>query len=118
MIANINWNQGTEYKGIASNRKENHFFMQYTLLDRKSCTVYGELRFYATQSRHYACFWLYGRERGCLAGGGYAGGYGYHRGSAAAWAAISGVGWEAVREALEAIGTACGIDPVVIEAHA
>lgn len=65
----------------------------------------------------------------CNNGGAYAGGYGYHRASAAADAAIkragitlsdsiSGIGDAAIRDALKAIGVACGISPVVIDAHA
>lgn len=128
MSINIDWNTDG-HETICSNRKEANYVGQYTLLDRATCAVYGELRFYATASRSYACFWLNGREKGCICGGSFAGGYGYHRKSAAAERAfrvagvtlepsISGVGDAAIREALEAIGCACGIDPVVIEAHA
>jgi hypothetical protein len=128
MTISINWNtDGRET--IGTNRKESNYIGQYTLLDRASCSVYGELRFYATPSRSYACFWLFGREKGCICGGSFAGGYGYHRKSAAAERAfrvagitldqsISGVGDAAIREALLSIGHACGIDPIVIEAHA
>lgn len=128
MTISINWNtDGRET--ISTNRKESNYIGQYTLLDRATCSVYGELRFYSTPSRSYACFWLFGREKGCICGGSFAGGYGYHRKSAAAERAfrvagitldqsISGAGDAAIREALESIGYACGIDPVVIEAHA
>lgn len=128
MKAIINW----EIDGsstIHTNRKENNYVGQYTMIDRATCANYAELRFYCTQSRAYACFWLFGREKGCISGGAYAGGYGYHRKSAAAEnafkragirldAPIGGYGDGAVRDALEAIGRACGIDPVIIEAHA
>ena len=126
--ASINWTPGNA-NTISSNRKESNYIGQYTLLDKKTCAVWAELRLYATPSRHYACFWLFGRENGCISGGAYAGGYGYHRASAAANAAMqragitlsdnmSGVGDAAIRDALRAVGVACGIDPVVIEAHA
>lgn len=128
MTAIINW----EINGsttIHTNRKENNYVGQYTMIDRATCANYAELRFYCTNSRAYACFWLFGREKGSVSGGAYAGGYGYHRKSAAAANAfehagitfdedIAGRGDGAVRDALEAIGRACGIDPVIIEAHA
>lgn len=128
ITATINWGSG-ESNTIASNRKENNYIGQYTLLDKNTCEVWAELRLYATPSRHYACFWLFGRKNGCISGGAYAGGYGYHRASAAAGAAIkragitlsdsiSGVGDSAIKEALKAIGVACGINPVVIDSHA
>lgn len=128
MKASINWTPDNE-NTVSSNRKDNHYIGQYTLLDKNTCEVWAELRLYATASRHYACFWLFGRENGCISGGAYAGGYGYHRASAAANVAmqragitlsanISGVGDSAIRDALQAVGVACGIDPVVIEAHA
>lgn len=126
--ASINWTAKTE-NTINNNRKGNNYIGQYTLLDKKTCAVWAELRLYATPSRHYACVWLFGRENGCISGGAYAGGYGYHRASAAADAAIkragitlsesiSGRGDTAIIDALTAIGVACGINPVVIEAHA
>lgn len=128
MEAIINWEKDGS-NTIHSNRKENNYIGQYTMIDRTTCANYAELRFYATPSRSYACFWLYGREKGCVSGGAYAGGYGYHRKSAAAEEAflragirldshIGGHGDGAITEALTAIGHACGIDPVIIEAHA
>ena len=128
ITATINWNSDKS-NTISNNRKEKNYIGQYTLLDKNTCEVWAELRLYATPSRHYACFWLFGRDNGCLCGGAYAGGYGYHRASAAADAAIkrtgitlsdsiSGRGDSAIRDALKAIGAACGIDPVVIDAHA
>lgn len=128
MNAIINWEKDGS-NTIHSNRKENRYTGQYTLLDRSTCSSYAELRFYVTPSRSYACFWLNGRKNGYISAGAYADGYGYHRASEAASRAfkragitlnksIGGYGDDAIREALEAIGRACGIDPVIIEAHA
>jgi hypothetical protein len=87
------------------------------------------LRLYHTTGRAYACLWI-----NCgdihTSGSGYAGGYGYHRGSAAAQEAINnagivldsaivGRGDSATREAMMALAAACGIkNPAMIRAHA
>jgi hypothetical protein len=97
------------------NRKANHFYGGYKVLT----IVDGEikelidLRFYATQAKHYACVWIKD-SKGWGYGGGNAGGYGYHRESQATEEAladagvtlsqgIGGVGTTAIEEALEAI---------------
>lgn len=98
--------------GILQNRKENNFLRQYSVISSDLESI-CELRIYATQARHYACFWLHGDDY--RSGGGWAGGYGYHRASAAACEAlekagitldesISGRGDSAIEEALLAIG--------------
>lgn len=87
------------------------------------------LRLYATPSRYYACIWVSSNPF-YVSGGGYAGGYGYHKASAAAQAAmedaginldfdISGRGDSAIRDGLMAIGEALGVrKPAIFEAHA
>lgn len=123
MIATIN----TERAPFNSNfRKEKNFHTQYTGLAilggingiptvKEAVT----LRLYYTDSRAYCCVWLQG---GVQVGGynlwqkgsAYAGGYGYHRGSAAAACAlrnagvklsesIDGCGDSAIRNAVEAV---------------
>lgn len=119
---------------IPQNRKENAFVKQYAAYDlskgaeewrrEKIC-----LRIYATDARHYACLWVHD-EGHYASGGGHAGGYGYHRGSAAAQEAIQsagiklsesidGRGDEAIKDAIRAIAEAIGMTEYFIgEAHA
>lgn len=106
----------------ASNRKENNFTRGYTVV------AYGgkeqpikeliDARIYQTNSRSYACIWVHSHPVH-LCGGGYAGGYGYHKPSAALQEAmhdagltldtsISGVGDGAMKEALLAVAAALG----------
>lgn len=85
------------------------------------------LRLYGTGSKNFACLWISGHNR---RGSGSAGGYGYHRPSAAAQEAINnagislalpidGRGEESMREALLAIARALKIKrPVLVEAFA
>lgn len=86
------------------------------------------LRLYGTGSRNYAAIWINTADS-TNRGTGYAGGYGYHRPSAAAAEAIrnagvvldqdiAGVGESAIREALMAIAKAIGVKrPALVEAH-
>jgi hypothetical protein len=107
-----------------SHRKEDWAYTQYTLLDLSGESVYCSvtLRIYFKSSSNmvYACFWfnLNGETYG--SGSGRAGGYGYHKGSAAAAEAfraagftfdehISGRGDSAITDALEAIANHAGI---------
>lgn len=83
----------------------------------------ADLRIYGTQSTNRACVWVHkrgGKESVYTSGAGKAGGYGYHRASAAAEAAlndagftftkgISGVGDDAIKEGLLAVGRALGL---------
>ncbi len=115
-------------------RKEEHFYKQFSVINTTKSERYAYssviLRLYATQARIYACLWI-NENRHHLSGGGYAGGYGYHKASAAAQAAIdaagikldqsiAGVGDDVIREALLAIAQA--INPegkfIIHEAHA
>lgn len=85
-----------------------------------------ELRLYGTGAKNFACLWVLGQDR---RGSGSAGGYGYHRPSAAAQEAIrnagislainiDGRGEEAIREAMLAIAKALKVKhPVIVEAH-
>jgi hypothetical protein len=82
------------------------------------------LRLYGTGNKNFACLWISGQDR---RGSGSAGGYGYHRPSAAAQEAINnagislslpidGRGEEAIREALLAIARALKVKrPALVE---
>lgn len=107
-------------------RKENHFNSSYAVIVYHGRTVTSnphsvtekfstpiELRFYATKTTWYACLWI-NHEKIHASGSGKAGGYGYHKPSAAADEAlnsagiilensISGAGDDAIREALREI---------------
>lgn len=107
-------------------RKESGFLGAYILLappdaDSPFAPVAknaAEIRIYGTQARNYAAAWIH--SKGVYScGGGAAGGYGYHRPSAAAENAledagvelqesISGGGESAIEGALYAIGVALG----------
>ena len=132
MKANI---EGIRSDGkVGQNRKENGFIKQYAIYDlSKDIGEYQRekicLRIYATDARHYACIWIHNKKH-YGSGGGHAGGYGYHKGSAAAQAAIQdagiklsegigGRGDAAIKDALRAIADAINITEYFIgEAHA
>lgn len=125
----------TDYTGnIRSNRKENHFREEYKVVAiTKDQTLLEPIsaRFYATAQRWYCCVWIHESIKSVthISGGGYAGGYGYHKASAALQDAlqdagiqlsesISGVGDSAIRQALLAVATALGYDrPFLLHAH-
>lgn len=87
---------------VGANRKERAFSHEYAVFvaARNKCggaerrglaTV--TLRIYNTDMRSYACVWVSDSKTGVyLCGGGRAGGYGYHRPSAAAQAALNDCG--------------------------
>lgn len=117
---------------IASNRKEKNFTAQYTVVALATDNTLRDIiqaRIYQTASRAYACVWA--RSNSGMAqdnafangvfvsGGAYAGGYGYHRASAALEGAlndagivlseaIEGRGEGAMIEALKAVAAALG----------
>lgn len=87
-----------------------------------------DLKLYTTASRAYCCVWFYG-DGVSGNGSGRAGGYGYHRASAAALSAfraagvaldedIAGRGDGAIRDAVEAIARALYPEAVVHVVHA
>lgn len=102
---------------VAPNRKENSFMRQFTVITPELEDII-QLRIYGTNARNYACIWVHSSPV-YVSGGGYAGGYGYHRPSAAAQVAINdagivlseniaGVGDSAIENALLAIAEALG----------
>lgn len=139
---------------ICQNRKENHFFYSYSVLvpykaarlpkeymrEGETMARVIDARIYFTPSRMYgntayACIWVNDRKREGrreainTSGGGKAGGYGYHKASAALQSAIDnagiklnqsigGVGESAMREALCAMARALGYRNFhILEAH-
>ena len=122
-------------KFTISDRKENHFHYQYSAVCFNGKNAYEAvtLRIYSTDARSYCCLWVRGNcsWEGCGGdywrnGSGHAGGYGYHRASAAAAKAIenagidldeeiSGRGWTAIENAVEAIARAMWGEGVYIQ---
>lgn len=130
MTATINARETT--RDMASYRKVNRFCAQYSLISSLSEEVVC-LRLYATDATVYAVVWMHGNGSiGCAAtrGMGKAGGYGYHKASAAAEDAlndagvtlsepISGRGDTAIEKALLAVGAALGLKGCfIVRAHA
>jgi len=129
-IKSINPKDGIQ---AAKHRKENHFIESFILLAvyKGNLKEVAEMRIYGTNAMNYACFWLhsYRNETTVYANGsGSAGGYGYHRPSAAADTAfrtagieiedISGRGDSAITHTLESLGKRLGYRKVyVIKAH-
>lgn len=125
---------GTVKHWNVNHRKENGFNCEFTAF---AITADGQkkdlctLRVYWTQSRAYACCWIYSNGN-CYAGSGWAGGYGYHKPSAAAREALEGAGVElsedingrgrdAIISAVEAVGIAAAPEGALVfvhEAHA
>lgn len=114
---------------IAQNRKEKHFYQQFTGVTRdfRETVV---LRLYGT-NKIYACLWVNDSRRNLyVMGGGNASGYGYHKASAAAQEAfddagiklalpIDGRGNDAIEPALKAVMAALGYeDFAILNAHA
>ena len=85
-----------------NHRKENHFTQQYTAVVFNGQCAYDAvtLRIYATDAKSYCCLWVHDncswvkccRDSYYRNGSGSAGGYGYHRASAAAQEAINNAG--------------------------
>lgn len=94
-----------------NHRKENHFYQEYLVISPELKQVIS-CRMYGTGRMNYCAIWIYANEH--ASGTGSAGGYGYHRESAACSEAIlkagyklekdiSGVGESAIESALLAI---------------
>ena len=137
------FNPSAKTKWTTSHRKENkcHFSALLIVdLDNPSRWNDGrvstpiEARLYGTGSKNYACLYVNvpafdTRPETYTQGSGSAGGYGYHRPSAALGEAItnagftlsrciSGAGESAMREAMLAVALAAGIkNPGLIETH-
>jgi hypothetical protein len=81
---------------VRKNRKENHFYKEdavMTIIDgRIQCKFI--VRYYATSKTHYCCIWLTLPKTAYIHSSGWAGGYGYHRESAALNDALKNCGIE------------------------
>ena len=83
-----------ETRGINTNhRKEDHFSEEIVAftIEQGNARPIVTARIYSTDSRSYACLWVNGKDTWAT-GSGFAGGYGYHRPSAALQSAISNAG--------------------------
>lgn len=121
----------TRMDNVASFRKEASYYRSLVLVDTAKKDVVLDVRFYG-KSATYCCAWLaygYGPNGESARGGAKAGGYGYHKESAAMQAALQamgmrfaepfdGVGEQAMNEALEAVAAFLGVkDFMIIKAH-
>lgn len=96
-------------------RKEAHFFKELVALRLPDDTkmlprAIVTLRLYETDARLYACLWING-EKMDASGSGWAGGWGYHRASAAAQEAISKAGIE-LSQSISGVGHSAMIEAV------
>ena len=83
--------------GVQANRKESSFYKEYAALVpsgyNRTMRAVVCVRLYATASRVYCCVWIFPKDGGPThAGGGHAGGYGYHKASAAMESALDAAG--------------------------
>lgn len=85
---------------IHMDRKESSFRRQLSLVDLDGGREAATVRFYGNGSRAYCCAWFnglhhYGYTGGAMSarGSGWAGGYGYHRDSAALSVALKDAGF-------------------------
>ena len=129
------FNPTAKTKFTTSHRKENKcYFEQFSAIVKseygREAYAVVDLRLYGTGSSWYACIWVNSKAANIHTNGsGSAGGYGYHKPSAAAAEAIknagftlseniSGVGDSAIFEAVQAIATAAGYpDALIFKAH-
>ncbi len=117
-------------KGLNRNhRKEDHFAGQYTFITKVASKLKDviQCRLYATKVRWYCCIWIE-TETMHISGSGYAGGYGYHKPSAAIGEAIHAAGYDlsesiggggdsAIEQAIQAIAALHGYDGQLFYAH-
>lgn len=104
-----------------SHRKEKHFMGELALIDLDAGSVVAVLRTYGTSTggSNTCCLWVWHGDKNANSSG-HAGGYGYHRPSAAAAEAfkaagfvlerdIAGVGDTAMEDAMRALAVHLGI---------
>lgn len=121
-----------------AHRKESNFMEEFSLIvntkdynGKPSISSVAVVRIYGTKAMNYCCIWVNDRKTGTYcSGSGSAGGYGYHRPSAAAAYAFKSMGVElsenidgrgdsAIVEAIEALGRRLGYRKFYIhKAHA
>lgn len=127
MLATITSKEG---KFNPNYRKEEHYLYEFAvmaIMDDYSVKNPVTIRIYGTQARNYSAIWANGNGI-YKSGTGTAGGYGYHRPSAAACEAIynagitldediNGRGDSAIKEAAEAIARAIQPDAITYYIH-
>lgn len=126
----IKLNTNTRHEGnISKNRKESSFYREVMLVNDKLTSIM-QARFYGNGSNIYCCIWINDTASNThLSGGGKAGGYGYHKASAAFAKALSDSGIEnkdiscvgdtAIEQAMRDIAVALGYEKfAVFTAHA
>lgn len=118
---NINFSVDNHMGDIAKNRKERYFGGEISVVALVRKNEFEQpitVKFYATRARNYCCLWIRCKAVQ-VSGGGSAGGYGYHRASAAMDAAmrnagikpeydISGRGRNAMLEAIKSMAKELG----------
>jgi len=119
-------------RNVRSYRRENSFWKEIALIDLDKGISAAEARFYGAGSVVYCVLWVrgYDYQRDPARGCGKAGGYGYHKPSAALEEAmqhagiqlaedIGGRGDDAMQDALRALAAHLGIvRPMIHGAHA
>ena len=97
-------------------RRESHFYREIVALDPRDGSAIVTARIYATNSVAYACIWIHAPD--ChTRGGGKAGGYGYHRPSAALADAMCNAG-VTLSESISGCGESAMRDAVLATARA
>lgn len=119
----------TDSRNIESYRREKSFWQEFALLDLDNGETRVSVRFYGANATVYCVVWLWGNDQSAR-GYGKAGGYGYHKSSAAMAEAfkaagvvlkedIGGRGDSAMNEALQAFAKHAGITrPHIHHSHA
>lgn len=103
------------FDGLHKYRKESSFWKQISAIDPATGSEIVIARWYGSGATVYCCLWIHGKVHG--SGAGKAGGYGYHKPSAALQVAIEqsgistseridGRGDSAMDEAIKAIAMA------------
>ena len=114
-------------ENIHKHRRESTFRRQLSLIDLDDQSELATVRFYGKGSRNYCCIWLHNGAT-YASGSGWAGGYGYHKDSAAMQSALQdagftfaenfdGVGEGGEVAALDAIARWFDIHAMIVKAH-
>ena len=114
-------------ENIHKHRHESTFRRQLSLIDLDDQSELAIVRFYGEGSRSYCCVWLHSSDTHAR-GSSWAGGYGYHKDSAAMQSALTdagftfaenfaGVGEQGEVAALDAIARWFDVHAMVVKAH-
>lgn len=122
--------KNNQSKGINTNhRRQADFAGEYLFIARVGDKLKDVIRcrLYSTKVRWYCCIWIQ-TETDYVSGSGYAGGYGYHKPSAAVSDAIQAAGYElsedidgrgdsAIEQAIQALAELHGYTGQLFYAH-